>query len=231
MKIEVLTIFPEIFSGFMSSSLIGKAAEKGILSISLRNIRDYSDPPHFQVDEAPYGGGAGMVMKPAPLARAIEAAKAALPKAKVVLLSPAGEKFSQTAAQRLSEEQEVIIVCGRYEGIDQRVIDLYVDREISLGDYVLMGGETAAMVIIEASARLIADVVGNSESTVKESFQPSEAGLLLEAPQYTRPAEFGGLKVPEVLLSGNHKDIEAWRRESSLKLTKERRPDLIGNKR
>lgn len=230
MKIEVLTIFPEIFSGFTSSSLIGKAVNKGLISINLRNIRDFSGPPHYQVDDSPYGGGAGMVMRPEPLSGAIEAAKAALPKAKVCLLSPAGKTFNQSKANDLSKAEELILICGRYEGVDQRVIDLSVDEEISIGDFVLMGGETAAMAIIEATVRLIPDVVGNSESTLTESFQSQGDETLLEAPQYTRPIEFKGLKVPEVLLSGNHKDIAAWRKERSLTLTQERRPDLLGKK-
>lgn len=229
MKIDVLTIFPEIFSGFISSSIISKALEKRLIEINLCNIRDFASPPHFQVDDSPYGGGAGMTMKPEPLSLAIEDSKRRLPKAPVLLLSPSGAKFSQSKAQTFSKNSELIFVCGRYEGIDQRAIDLLVDEEISIGDYVLMGGEIPAMVVTEAVVRLIPGVLGNADSTSFESF--SDLGeLLLEAPQYTRPPEFRGRAVPEVLLSGNHKAISDWRLEQSRKRTSERRPDLLKNR-
>jgi tRNA (guanine37-N1)-methyltransferase len=226
MKIEILTIFPEIFSGFTSSSLIGKAQERGLLSIQVTDIRDFASAPHFSVDDSPYGGGAGMLMRPEPLYAAIAAAKLKLPDAKVLLLTPTGARFNQKKAQSVSKLSELILVCGRYEGVDQRVIDLCIDEQISIGDYVLMGGEVPAMVLIEASTRLLPEVLGNTESTAHESFTEP----LLEAPQYTRPPEFMGQKVPEVLLSGNHKRIQEWRQAESKKRTLTVRPDLLEHK-
>ncbi|MBN8549425.1 MAG: tRNA (guanosine(37)-N1)-methyltransferase TrmD [Deltaproteobacteria bacterium] len=223
MKVEIITIFPELFSGFLSSSLVAKAQEKNLLTISTLNIRDFADAPHYHVDDTPYGGGAGMLMKPEPLCRAIEDSKSRLPSAKVILLSASGETFTQRKALELSHCSEIILVCGRYEGIDQRVIDLLVDEEISIGDYVLMGGEVPAMVLIEACTRLVSGVVGNEESIETESFRSTDESAQLEAPQYTRPAEFRGHKVPEVLLSGNHKKIAEWRLQESKKLTSKRR--------
>lgn len=227
MRVEILTIFPEIFEGFLKASLIAKAIERGLLSISTTQIRDFADPPHYHVDDTPYGGGAGMVMRPEPLSRAIEAAKLRLPTAKVILLSASGEIFTQAKASDLSKLSELILICGRYEGVDQRAIDLHVDREICIGDYVLMGGEVPAMVLIEACVRLVPEVLGNSASTVEESFSSNKAKPQLEAPHYTRPAEFRGAKVPEVLLSGNHAQIEKWRSEKGLEATRLRRPDLL----
>lgn len=227
MKIIILTIFPSLFDGFLNASLIKKAQERTLLEVTLINIRDFSEPPHHQVDDVPYGGGAGMVMKPEPLMRAIEHAKSLLPGAPVVLLTPAGELMHQTCASELAQ-QDLILLCGRYEGIDQRVIDLAVDRQISIGDYVIMGGEVAAMVVIEATVRLIPGVIGNADSLTRESFTPqlNKSGML-EAPQYTRPAEFRGQLVPDVLLSGNHKMIDDWRAQKSEELTKKRRPELL----
>lgn len=224
-SITVLTLFPEILSGFVNSSLIAKAREKKILDLELLNIRDFASPPHFQVDDAPYGGGPGMVMKAEPLALAIESAKAKLPDAKVILLSAGGTKFSQSKAKELSSHAELIFVCGRYEGVDQRVIDLLVDEEISIGDYVLMGGEVPAMVLIESTARLLDDVLGNRDSAKYESFA-GEAPIL-EAAQYTRPHNFRGLEVPAVLMSGDHKKIAIWREEEAHRRTAKRRPDLL----
>ncbi|MBX7138508.1 MAG: tRNA (guanosine(37)-N1)-methyltransferase TrmD [Oligoflexia bacterium] len=227
-RIEVLTIFPEIFDGFLKASLIGKAIQKDLLAVTLTQIRDYSDPPHHHVDDTPYGGGAGMVMLAEPLYRAISAAKERLPNAPVILLSAQGAVFNQKKAHALNEIPELIFVCGRYEGVDQRVINLLVDEEISIGDYILMGGEVAAMAIIEATVRLGENVVGNAESVLNESFALSgEFCGLLEAPQYTKPQDFKGLTVPDVLLSGNHKLISEWRRSQAIMRTKERRPDLI----
>jgi tRNA (guanine37-N1)-methyltransferase len=218
----VLTIFPELFQSFLSTSLIKKAIDRGLASIDLLDIRDFSDPPHNHVDDLPYGGGAGMVMKPEPLVRAIRSGRQKLPDAEVVLLTPTGTPFTQSCAVELSN-RDLILVCGRYEGIDQRVIDLEVDREISIGDFVVMGGEIPAMALIEATLRLVPEVIGNSESLSTESFDHQ----LLEAPQYTRPPEFEGMLVPEVLLSGDHKKIAQWRVEQSKNLTQQRRPDLI----
>lgn len=227
MRIAILTIFPEIFQGFVSSSLIGKAVDREALSIEIIQIRDFADPPHNKVDDEPYGGGPGMVMKPEPLLRAIESAKEKLPNAKTILLSASGKQFTQKSAHDLSLSPELILVCGRYEGVDQRVIDLAIDEEYSVGDYVVMGGETPAMVVLEATCRLIPSILGNKGSIVEESYNSQEKGRLLEGPQYTRPAEFRGLSTPEVLLTGDHKKISEWRSSESLKKTTKVRPDLL----
>jgi len=228
LKIKIISIFPEIFSGFLQASLVEKAITKGIFSVETINLRDFADPPHFHVDDTPYGGGAGMVIKPEPLARAIESAKQDLTDASVILLSASGEPFTQQGARELSQKNELILICGRYEGVDQRVIDLMIDRELSIGEYVLMGGEVAAMVIIEATTRLIAGVLGNPESIAHESFS-SEA--LLEGPQYTRPATFRDQTVPEVLLSGDHKKIVEWHSQQSFERTLSNRPELLSSPR
>lgn len=215
-KIEILTIFPGIFESFLQTSLVSKAISRGLLSVSTTDIRDFSAPPHNKVDDSPYGGGAGMVMMVEPLVKAIEAAKVRLPSARVVLLSPGGPRFTQSKAEQLSKLDSVIFVCGRYEGIDQRVIDLVIDEELSIGDFVVMGGEVPAMLVIEACLRLRPDVIHNEESTTFESFSPGLGdGSLVEAPQYTRPEEYRGLRVPQILLSGNHKAIAEWRLEES----------------
>jgi tRNA (guanine37-N1)-methyltransferase len=215
-KIEILTIFPDIFESFLQTSLVSKAITRGLLSVSTTDIRDFSAPPHNKVDDSPYGGGAGMVMMVEPLVKAIEAAKVRLPSARVVLLSPGGPRFTQSKAEQLSKLDSVIFVCGRYEGIDQRVIDLVIDEELSIGDFVVMGGEVPAMLVIEACLRLRPDVIHNEESTTFESFSPGLGdGSLVEAPQYTRPEEYRGLRVPQILLSGNHKAIAEWRLEKS----------------
>jgi tRNA (guanine37-N1)-methyltransferase len=222
MKIHILSIFPEIFSSFLGTSLIKKGLESGALNISVKNFRDFAKPPHNKVDDTPYGGGAGMVMKPEPIVEAVEEAKQLLKSAKVILLSPRGARFNQEKAKELAKNKEIIFICGRYEGIDERVSQLVVDEEISLGDFVMMGGEVAAMAIIEATARLLPGVIGNTESPIHESFSKAQ----LEAPQYTRPPEYRGLTVPEVLLSGDHKQINKWREDTAIQLTKSRRPDL-----
>lgn len=227
MKISVLTIFPEMLQGFVNASLVAKAIARDLIGIELVQIRDFADPPHFQVDDSPYGGGAGMVMRPEPLARAIEHAKSRHQAPHVVLLSPVGMPFTQAKAEQLARRSDLVLVCGRYEGVDQRVIDTLVDEEISLGDFVLMGGEVAAMAVIEATVRLVDRVVGNAESIQHESFSERPQGRLLEAPHYTRPAVFRGISVPEVLLSGNHAAIDRWRLEQSIERTRRRRPDLI----
>lgn len=227
MKITILSIFPEIFESFLSTSLIKKGIDSKILEIELLNFRSFASLPHKKVDDTPYGGGAGMVMKPEPIVEAVEAAKAKLPSAKVILLSPRGAPFTQSKAAELSKSSEIIFICGRYEGIDERVNDLVVDETISLGDFVLMGGEVPAMAVIESVARLIPGLIGNNESTQSESFQ----NMNLEAPQYTRPPDYRGLKVPEVLLSGDHKAISQWREEQSSLLTQKIRPDLLKGKK
>ncbi len=218
-NVNLLTIFPEIFESFLKTSLVGKAIARRLFNASITNIRDFSLPPHNKVDDAPYGGGAGMVMLPEPLVTSIESIKQRDPNTWVVLLSPSGARFTQRKAQELANRPSVTFVCGRYEGIDQRVIDLAIDEEISVGDFVVMGGEVPAMLIIEASLRLRPGVLHNAESVSHESFSPGLAdGALVEAPQYTRPESFRGHTVPEVLLSGNHKAITEWRlREAKAK--------------
>ena len=230
MQFDVLTLFPEMFEP-LNKSIIGRAKEKGLININLINIRDFSKNKHKKVDDTPYGGGAGMVMQAEPILRAVEKAKSNSPKAKVVLLAASGQKFTQQKAQELSQESGLIFICGRYEGIDQRAIDLCVDYEFSLGDFVLMGGEVAAMAVIEATSRLRSGVLGNEASTVHESFSLQDGqNLLLEAPQYTKPAQVRGLDVPDVLLSGNHIAIEKWRLEQSRSRTAKVRPDLLATK-
>lgn len=210
--VNLITIFPEIFESFLKTSLVGKAIGRGLLTATRTDIRDFSSPPHHKVDDSPYGGGAGMVMLPEPLVSSIESVKAKDPTTWVVLLSPSGSRFSQQKARELAGRPSVTFVCGRYEGIDQRVIDLVVDEEVSVGDFVVMGGEVPAMLIIEAALRLQPGVLHNAESTSHESFSPELAGGdLVEAPQFTRPENFRGLSVPQVLLSGNHKAIAEWR--------------------
>ncbi|MGH7769974.1 MAG: tRNA (guanosine(37)-N1)-methyltransferase TrmD [Candidatus Binatia bacterium] len=222
----VITLFPPMFESPLGYSILKKAQEKGLISVSFVDPRDYTADKHRTVDDSPYGGGQGMVMKPEPLVAAIEDAKKKLDRPRVILLSPQGKPFDQTEAQRLSREKELVLVCGRYEGVDERVKD-FVDEELSVGDYTLSGGELPAMVVIDAVARLIPGVLGNSQSAEEDSFTDG----LLEYPQYTRPEEFRGMKVPEVLLSGDHERIQGWRRQMSLKLTRERRPDLLAKAR
>jgi tRNA (guanine37-N1)-methyltransferase len=227
-RICLITIFPGLFDSFLRESLIGRAISQGLIEVTTINFRDFSEAPHHRVDDTPYGGGAGMVIKAEPICLAIEAAKKQLPNAKTILLSASGSLFNQSKAAALSTESDLIFVCGRYEGIDQRAIDLCVDEEISIGNFVMMGGEVAAMAVIEAVVRLRPEVLGNSESIINESFTiEAETGTLLEAPQYTKPAEFRGMKVPESLLSGNHEQIKKWRLAQSLKRTKTIRPDLL----
>ncbi len=226
MKIDILTLFPEMFDAVLKSSILGKATEKGILRVGVINIRDFSKDRHRRVDDYPYGGGAGMVMMPQPLYDAIKSVKDKSPDARVVLTSPRGKPFDQEKARLLSKEPHLVIVCGHYEGIDQRIIDTMVDEEISIGDYILTGGELPAMVIVDAVARLLPGAIGSPRSLEQESFTNG----LLEYPQYTRPADFLGMKVPEVLLSGNHKRIEEWRRRKAVEITRRIRPDLLAGK-
>lgn len=224
MKLTVLTLFPEMFAP-LKESIIGRAASSGKLEINIVNIRDFAENKHFKCDDYPFGGGAGMVMLPQPIASAIEAVDPAHT-ARRIYLSPKGETFKQGKVFELINYEHIVLLCGHYEGVDQRVIDLYIDEEISIGDYVLTGGELPAMVVCDCVARYIDGVISNG-SLVDESF----AGGGLEYPQYTRPAEFRGVKVPEVLLSGNHRLIDEWRREQSERLTKERRPDLFNGEK
>jgi tRNA (guanine37-N1)-methyltransferase len=222
LKFTVITIFPRMLDSALGHSILKKAQEKGLIVVEQVDLRDYTADRHHVTDDYPYGGGQGMVMKPEPLVAAVEAARQRNPKARVILLAPQGRVFTQSEAQRLAQEQELVLICGRYEGIDERV-KAFIDEEISIGDYTLSGGEPAANVVIDAVARLIPGVLGNEESPLDESFRNG----LLEYPQYTRPEEFRGMKVPDVLLSGDHQRIKQWRHGKSVELTRARRPDLL----
>ena len=212
--VSALTIFPNIFDSFLQTSLVSKALERNLLSFNAVNIRDFAAPPHFKVDDTPYGGGAGMVMMVEPVIKALRSVRVQNPETHVVALTPGGARFTQEKAAQLSAKDSVTFICGRYEGIDQRVIDIGVDEELSVGDFVVMGGEVPAMLVIEACLRLRPDVIQNSASAEYESFSPSLAGgSLVEAPQYTRPDAFEGHRVPDVLLSGDHARIDKWRLE------------------
>lgn len=223
MKFDILTLFPGMFDGPLTESIIKRAVQDGHIEIRLHNIRDFAFDRHKTADDSPYGGGAGMVMKPEPLAACIEAVRAGRSSARIILTTPQGRPFDQSFAEELAKEQELVIICGRYEGVDERVRELFVDDEISVGDFVLTGGEIAAMVIVDAVSRLIPGVLGSEDSAAGDSFSDG----LLEYPQYTRPADFRGSGVPEVLLSGNHQEIALWRRRMSLQRTWRRRPDLL----
>ena len=224
MRIDVLTLFPGMFAGPMGESIIGKARDKNLLEINISNFRDYSDNKHHTVDDYPYGGGAGMLLKAQPIFDNLAAIEAEVPdtKKRVILLDPAGKKFDQKMAEEFSNEEHLVFICGHYEGYDERIRTLVTD-EVSLGDYVLTGGELGAMVMIDATVRLLPEVLGNETSAQTDSHSTG----LLEHPQYTRPADFRGLAVPEVLLNGNHKLIEAWRLKESLRRTYTRRPDML----
>lgn len=221
MKFTVLSLFPEILDGFFQSSLMKKAVERGLIDVQFVNIRDFATDKHKTCDDIPYGGGAGMVLKPEPLALALDSVGAG--QKRTLYPTPSGRLFNQAAATELAAEDELVFICGRYEGIDQRIIDEYVDDEISIGDYVLSSGEIASLVIIDAVYRLREGVI-KARSLEEESFSDG----LLEYPQYTRPEVFRDRQVPEVLLSGHHKNIEAWRRQQSVEKTKRMRPDLLG---
>ncbi len=220
MKIDILTLFPEMFEA-LNHSLIGKAQENGLLEINVKNIRDFSKDKHKKCDDYPFGGGAGMLMSVQPLYDSIMSVKNE--NSYVIYLSPSGNTLTQKKVKELSNKQNLVLVCGHYEGIDQRVIDLCIDEEISIGDYVLTGGELPAMVLIDAISRYVPSVLHSAESVEEESFSNN----LLEYPQYTRPQVFQGLEVPEVLLSGHHENIRKWRLEQSLEKTKKVRPDLL----
>ncbi len=225
MDITVLTIFPEMVEPYFAYGMFRKAVDEGYIRVSAMNIRDYAEGKHRVTDDKPYGGGCGMVMKPEPLAASIRAAKERSPDARVIHMTPQGKPFDQRLARELSSLDGLIFVCGRYEGIDERVVTGFIDEEISIGDYVLTGGELAALVVTDAVIRLIPGVLGGEESAEKDSF----SGNLLEHAHYTRPACFEGESVPEVLVSGNHAHIDAWRLETSLIRTFLKRPDLIEN--
>ncbi|HET9367409.1 MAG TPA: tRNA (guanosine(37)-N1)-methyltransferase TrmD [Candidatus Udaeobacter sp.] len=235
MRIDILTLFPEICRAPLSESMMKRAQESGIVDLRIHNLRDWTTDKHHIVDDAPFGGGQGMVMKAEPIFAAVEELQktpnaqrptpnAESQKPKVILMSPAGRQFDQALAAELSRESHLIIICGHYEGVDHRVIEHLVDLEISIGDYVLTNGALAAVVLVDAVVRLLPGVLGHEQSAADDSFSEG----LLEAPQYTRPADFRGWKVPDVLLSGNHAEIAKWRREQAIRRTRENRPDLLG---
>jgi tRNA (guanine37-N1)-methyltransferase len=222
MKFDILTIFPDMLAGPLTASILGKAADKGLIEINLHNLRDWAKGKHKVTDDTPYGGGDGMVMKVEPVAAALSELREKRPASRVLLMSPQGKTFQQADAERFSQKAGLVFVCGRYEGFDERIRSL-VDEEVSLGDFVLTGGELAAATILDATARLLPGVLGAAGSAQGDSFSDG----LLEYPQYTRPAEFKGVRVPEVLTSGNHQLIANWRRREQLRRTLERRPELL----
>ncbi|MFH1080977.1 MAG: tRNA (guanosine(37)-N1)-methyltransferase TrmD [Pseudomonadota bacterium] len=223
MRFDILSVFPGMFASAFDCSLLKKAQEKNLIEIQVLDIRHYTEDRHRMTDDAPYGGGGGMVMKVEPIDRALQAAAPDRDQALVVLLTPQGETFSQKIAEEIATYPRIVLICGHYEGLDERVRAHLVDREISIGDYVLTGGELPAMILVDAVARLIPGVLGNVESAVTDSF----ATGLLEYPQYTRPAEYKNWRVPDVLMSGHHREIEKWRRREALRRTLDRRPDLL----
>ncbi|WP_026570384.1 tRNA (guanosine(37)-N1)-methyltransferase TrmD [Sediminibacillus sp. JSM 1682029] len=224
MKIDILTLFPEMFDGVMNHSILKKAQESDVFQYRLVNFREYSKNKHKKVDDYPYGGGAGMVLTPQPLFDAVEhLSSEASVKPRVVLMSPQGETFNQAKAMELANEEHLIFICGHYEGYDERIREHIATDEISIGDYVLTGGELGAMVVVDSVVRLLPDVLGNESSAQEDSFSTG----LLEHPHYTRPLDFRGMRVPDVLVSGNHGKIEEWRRQQSLKRTYQRRKDLL----
>ncbi|MBI4843824.1 MAG: tRNA (guanosine(37)-N1)-methyltransferase TrmD [Nitrospirae bacterium] len=224
MRCDVLTIFPELIGAYLDTGIIGKARQKGIIDVSVSNIREFASGKHKETDDYPFGGGPGMVFKPEPIFKAVEKLREDGRARKVILLTPQGRVFDQAMAEAFSkEEKRLVFICGRYEGIDERVRISLVDEEVSIGDYVLTGGELAALVIIDAVARLFSGVLGDESSKEAESFSWGP----LDYPHYTRPREFRGLEVPEVLISGNHKEIERWRRKEALRKTLEMRPELL----
>ena len=229
MQFDVLTLFPEMFVSPLSESILKRSIEAGIVNVKVTNIRDFAPGNHKQADDRPYGGGSGMVLMPEPI---VEALRSILQecrdqKKRVILLSPQGERFHQVMAQEMAKLDRLILVCGHYEGVDERIRQYYVDEDISIGDYILTGGELAAMVIIDVVARLLPGVLGDEDSLMEESFTQG----FLEYPQYTRPAEFEGHRVPDILLSGHHENIRRWRKKESLKNTLRRRPDLVNMER
>jgi tRNA (guanine37-N1)-methyltransferase len=245
MRIDIVTLFPEICRAPLNESMMKRAQEKDVVDFHIHNLRDWTTDKHHSVDDAPFGGGQGMVMKPEPIFAAVEdlseedqktpnaerptsnvqRSKIENRKSKIILMSPTGRRFDQQMAAQLSQESHLIIVCGHYEGVDHRVIEHLIDMEISIGDYILTNGAIAAVVFVDAIARLLPGTLGHERSAVDDSFSSERSGL--EGPQYTRPAEFRGWKVPEVLLSGNHAEIAKWRKEQAMKRTRENRPDLL----
>ena len=226
MRIDIVTLFPEICRAPLNESMMGRAQENRIVDLHIHNLRDWTTDKHHVVDDAPFGGGHGMIMKPEPIFAALEDLKSQIAnrKPQILLMSPAGRPLDQELARQLSEEAHLIILSGHYEGVDHRVIEHLIDHEVSIGDYVLTNGAIAAVVLVDAIVRLLPGTLGHEQSAADDSFSDG----LLEAPQYTRPAEFRGWKVPEVLLSGNHTEIARWRKEQAIKRTRENRPDLLG---
>jgi tRNA (guanine37-N1)-methyltransferase len=223
MRIDILTLFPDLFGGFLDGSLLGEARRTGLLDIRLTNIRDFAAGVHRQVDDRPYGGGPGMLLMPGPVVECVEAVQREPPAGHLLLLTPGGRRLDQPTVERLATHERLVLLCGRYEGFDDRVRETLRPEEISIGDYVLSGGEVAAMVVVDAVARLVPGVLGHAESARQDSF--SGADRLVEGPQYTRPREFRGLSVPEILLSGDHGRIATWRREQALDATRRRSAD------
>jgi tRNA (guanine37-N1)-methyltransferase len=227
MRIDVLTLFPEMLSGYVGQSLLRRAIDAGIVDVQLHNIRDWAQGKHRQVDDRPFGGGPGMVLRPEPVVESVEAVQGQGDEAgHLILLTPQGRKLDQRIVEELVEHKRLVLICGRYEGVDQRAIDLLRPDEISIGDYILGGGEVAAMVLVDAVVRLVPGVLGDEDSNQQDSFSGDPP--LLEFAQYTRPREYRGLTVPEVLMSGNHPDIAHWREQQKLERTRERRSDLLG---
>jgi tRNA (guanine37-N1)-methyltransferase len=224
MRFDVLTLFPDLFSSFLKETILGRAVKAGLVDIRLINIRSFARGRHLVTDDRPFGGGEGMVMKPGPILRAVESIDRTKDRSQVLLLTPQGRTFDQPTAWELSRMEQIILICGRYEGVDERIRASSVDLELSIGDYVLSGGEMAAMVVMDAVSRLVPGVLGGETSAQEDSFEDG----LLEYPQYTRPRVFKNMEVPAVLLSGDHEKIRVWRRTESLKRTLERRPDLMG---
>jgi tRNA (guanine37-N1)-methyltransferase len=223
MRFDILTLFPDLFHAFLKESILGRAVKRGLVDIRLTDIRSFARGNHKVTDDRPYGGGSGMVMKPGPIFRALQSIERSEGKSLVILLTPQGTTFEQTRAWELSRLDHIILICGRYEGVDERIRQSHVDMELSIGDYVLSGGELGAMVVVDAVSRLLPGVLGGENATTNESFEDG----LLEYPHYTRPRTFNGKSVPAVLMSGDHEKIRLWRRTESLKRTLERRPDLL----
>jgi tRNA (guanine37-N1)-methyltransferase len=229
MRIDVLTLFPEMFPGYLGQSLLKRAIDARLVDIQIHNIRDWAGGKHQQVDDRPFGGGPGMVLRPEPVVECVEEVQQqATIAAHVVLLTPQGRRLDQQAAEELAKHERLLLICGRYEGVDQRAVDILQPDEVSIGDFILNGGEVAAMVVIDAVVRMVPGVLGDEQSNKQDSFSGDPP--LLEFPQYTRPREYRGLEVPEVLVSGNHPEITRWREEQALRRTRERRSDLLNNK-
>jgi tRNA (guanine37-N1)-methyltransferase len=226
MKFDILTLFPDLFKPFLEEGVLGRAVKKGLLDVSLIDIRSFADGRHKVTDDRPYGGGNGMVMKPGPIYQALNSIERTEVQSSVILLTPQGLKFNQALAWELSAMKQIILICGRYEGVDERIISGNVDLELSIGDYVLSGGELGALVVVDAVSRLVPGVLGGERSNLEDSFE----GGLLEHPHFTRPRNFMGHEVPDVLLSGDHEKIRVWRRMESLKRTLQKRPDLLKDK-